>query len=248
MSSLAAYRENPVEKQRVADLLDLLGTGQRVLDIGTRDGHLAKLLVGPFTEVVALDLERPDIDFPGITPVKGDATALEFPDGHFDAVLCAEVLEHLPPALLAKACSEIARVTKGVAVIGVPLEQDTRLGRMVCAGCGAKNPPWGHVNQFDRRRLRQLFTPALRWDEERTIGSQRSVTNAFSAALMDLAGNPWGTYHQDEPCVECGAPLVAPQHVSLLSRIFAGVAYRLTRLQQRLIASRPQWIHVRFRR
>lgn len=230
---------------RVADLLDLLGTGRRVLDIGARDGHIARQLVGRFDEVVALDLERPPIEAPGVAPVQGDVTALAFPDGYFDAVLCAEVLEHLPSALLSQACREIARVTRGIAVIGVPYRQDIRLGRTVCAKCGRRNPPWGHVNSFDRESLRRLFPAELSWDTDHSVGTHREVTNACSVFLMDLAGNPWGTYQQEESCVYCGAVLVQPNRQSLVSRLLAGVAFRITRVQQHFAAPRPRWLHVR---
>ena len=65
-----------------------------------------------FDRVVALDLAKPEIDHPAIEPVEGNVTCLPFDDNQFDAVLCAEVLEHIPEHLLAKACSEIARVAR----------------------------------------------------------------------------------------------------------------------------------------
>ena len=246
MLDLEKYRASPVERERVTDLFALLGKGERVLDIGTRDGFLARQLTAQFAEVVALDLEQPPFSGERITCVQGDATALQFADDSFDAVLCAEVLEHIPPALLPKACAEIARVTRGVAVIGVPYRQDTRLGRLDCMACGQHNPPWGHVNTFDEARLRELFPAGLGWGEHHFVGQNRSVTNALSAALMDAAGNPWGNYLQEEPCVHCGAGLQAPPPGGLKSRALCALAGRLNTLQQRFTAPRPNWIHVRF--
>ena len=50
---------------------------------------------------------------------KLNATALPYPDGSFDIVICLGLLEHLPPAHQKKAVAEIARVTKpgGVAIL-----------------------------------------------------------------------------------------------------------------------------------
>jgi 2-polyprenyl-3-methyl-5-hydroxy-6-metoxy-1,4-benzoquinol methylase len=50
---------------------------------------------------------------------KADATALTYPDGSFDVVICLGLLEHLPLEPCQKAVLEIARVTKpgGVAVL-----------------------------------------------------------------------------------------------------------------------------------
>lgn len=246
MPNLEEYRASPVERERVASLFSLLGTGERLLDIGTRDGFLARQLIAQFEEVVALDLEKPTFTAERITCVQGDVTALQFADASFDAVLCAEVLEHIPSELLPKACAEIARVTRGVAVIGVPYRQDTRLGRLDCLACGKQNPPWGHVNAFDEQRLRELFPASLGWVQHQFIGQNRSVTNAVSAMLMDAAGNPWGDYSQEEPCVHCGQPLVAPPSGGIKSRLLCKLAGELNKWQQRFIAPRPNWIHVLF--
>jgi SAM-dependent methyltransferase len=248
MVDLINARASPAEQERIADLFRWLPSGGRVLDIGTRDGYLALRLAERFDEVVALDLERPAILGDRIVCVQGDVCALEFPDAYFDAVLCAEVLEHIPPALLPKACAEIARVTRGVAVIGVPFRQDLRRGRSLCAACGARNPPWGHVNAFDEASLRELFTPALRWEAHGFVGQHKARTNAVSVWLMDLAGNPYGNYDQDEPCIACGARLLRPAAVGLRARLLAAVAFRLTALQNWFATAQPKWIHVRFAR
>jgi len=94
---LAAYRASAAEQQRSADLFALLPRrGSTALDIGARDGYLARKLAERFNRVVALDLEKPVIDHPRVEAVQGDVTALQFADNEFDAILCAEVLEHIP--------------------------------------------------------------------------------------------------------------------------------------------------------
>ena len=155
---LTAYRENPREQARVHDLFRLLPpAGALALDVGARDGYLSRLLADRFDRVIALDLQRPSVEHPRVLAVEGNVTQLEYADNSFDAVICAEVLEHIPSALLERACSEIVRVTAKTAVIGVPYRQDIRLGRTVCGSCGKHNPPWGHVNSFDEDRLVELF-------------------------------------------------------------------------------------------
>ncbi len=156
--------------------------------------------------VVALDLECPPISHPRVLPISGDVANLEFTDRYFDVVLCAEVLEHLSPNRLPRACAELARVARGVVVIGVPYREDLRCGRTTCQHCGAKNPPWGHVNSFDEPALRELFS-TLEWTTVSYVGRKRERTNALSTALLDFAGNPFGTYDQSETCVYCGHTL-----------------------------------------
>ena len=39
----------------------------------------------------------------------------------------------------------------------------------------------------------------------------------LSTLLLDLAGNPFGTYDQEEPCIHCGAKLKPPPRRSIHS-------------------------------
>jgi SAM-dependent methyltransferase len=242
MSDIKKYRESDQEKARTDDLVRLLPRGRRsVLDIGARDGHFSQLLTEYFDEVTALDLEKPDFSLQRVTPVAGDATRLQFADNSFDCVFCAEVLEHIPD--VAQACREIARVARHEVLVGVPYKQDTRVGRTTCQSCGCENPPWGHVNRFEEKGLIRLFA-GLRLVSMSFVWSNREVTNFISAFLMDLAGNPWGTYDQDEPCIHCGARLVAPAYMSLSSKICAGIAARITNVQSALTKPHANWIHM----
>lgn len=246
--NLAEYRSSPTEQKRIASLVSLLdGVSGSVLDIGARDGYISVRLAECFERVTALDLELPTINHPRITCVKGNILALDFPTGAFDAVICAEVLEHIDPAQLPKACTELARVAKKVALIGVPFEQDIRVGRLTCLSCGKINPPWGHVNQFSESRLKSLFSTMTAAKVD-FIGTTTERTNFASALLNDLAGNPYGDYNQEEPCVYCGAKLVAPGPRNVPQRLLTRAAVTLNRLQRPFISPRPNWIHIRFAR
>jgi SAM-dependent methyltransferase len=243
---LTAYRESPVECERVASLLGLLPPRlPAALDVGARDGHIARLLAERVDAVTALDLEQPAIADARIRCVKGDATRLGFADRSFDLVLCAEVLEHIPGALLQAACSELSRVARSYVLIGVPYRQDLRTDRTTCQRCGKTNPPWGHVNSFDEQRLRRLF-PACRVERIGYVGTTRERTNFVSALLMQAAGNPYGTYDQAEPCIHCGSALGGPPLRSLGDRLLTRAATSLRRAQRPWVRPRPKWIHVLF--
>ena len=234
-----------MSRKETASLLELIPKNRRsVLDIGARDGYFSKLLTQYFVEVVALDLSTPTFECPGIKAVAGDVTRLEFPDSSFDCVFCAEVLEHIPD--LAGACREIVRVARHEIVIGVPFRQDLRFCRTTCQRCGKASPPWGHINRFDQRTFAPLF-PGLQVQTTAFVGSWKTATNFLSAALMDLARNPWGPYNQNEPCIHCGAPLGPPSaERSMFSKAASAGAHYLTMFQQRLVAPVPKWIHIRF--
>lgn len=245
---LTEYRNSDAERARSASLMGLVPPhGGAALDIGARDGFFSRLLAERFERVVALDLQAPDIAHERVQCVQGDITALQFADGSFDCVFCAEVLEHIPPQRLQQAGRELARVARSTLVIGVPYKQDLRLGRTTCGACGKSNPPWGHVNSFDEARLASLF-PGFQTVRTEFVGRTRDVTNALSAALMDFAGNPYGTYTQEEPCVHCAARLQPPRPRNLPRKLATRLATLLTRAQQRRTPVRGNWIHMLLQR
>ena len=243
---MAAYRDTTLERERISDLMNIMPKGHdSVLDVGARDGNLSRLLTEHFASVTALDLEKPSIAHDRIACVEGDVTRLELASDSFDVVLCAEVLEHIPGKGLEQACCELIRVAKSHVVIGAPYRQDIRLGRTTCQSCGRGNPPWGHVNVFDERRLTELFLP-LRKAGVTFVGSSRSRTNALSSWSMDVAGNPWGTYDQEEVCIHCGQDIGKPAERNLAQKLCSRLAFSLNAAQSRFISARPGWIHMVF--
>jgi Methyltransferase domain len=244
LMDLTEYRNNSAEKARVGDLISLLpAADESVLDIGARDGFISRLLTSHFSKVTALDLEMPSIDHERIECVKGDITDLRFPDAVFNLVLCAEVLEHIPPHLLELACRELARVSQAHVLVGVPYKQDIRVGRTTCGACGKINPPWGHVNRFDEDRLSRLF-PGFVVVKMSFVGETDIQTNWLSCLLMDAAGNPYGTYSQEEPCVHCGAKLSTPKERSLFQKVLTKAAFFALKAQKPFVKAHPNWIHL----
>lgn len=114
-----------------------LRPAERVLDLGCGGGRHAFACLRRGAVVVALDADAVEVkgvigmmaamvesgevgDGGAGAAVRGDALRLPFPDGAFDRVICAEVLEHLPDDSAAMA--ELARVLKpgGMLAISVP--------------------------------------------------------------------------------------------------------------------------------
>jgi ubiquinone/menaquinone biosynthesis C-methylase UbiE len=243
---LDTYRSSSAEQLRAEDIFQLLPRDRKtILEIGTRDGYHTRKLTEIFETVTALDLNKPGIEIPRVTAVEGDVTHLSFPDRSFDCVLCAEVLEHIPN--VERAAREIARVARHEVLIGVPYKQDRRVGRLTCTSCGKINPPFGHVHSFDEQVVKRLFC-----DFEATaihfVGMSREQTNVFSTLLLDLAGNPWGTYGQDETCLQCGAVMQPPSVRSLPQKVASRLAHVLNRFQEPFVKDHANWIHLLFRR
>jgi len=248
VTDFAARRNAFRERERIRNLMDLIPKGgASVLDAGARDGRVSVLLADHFETVTALDQNNPTVRHRKVTAVQGDITSLGFPDNSFDCVICTEVLEHVPEHLLGKACSELQRVAGKYLVVGVPYRQDLRVSRTTCNLCGKKNPPWGHVNAFDEERLKRLF-PGLEIETVSNVSTTRAATNSVSALLMDLAGNPYGTYDQEESCIHCGAPLGTPPPRNLFQKGCTRLAFWLNEAQERFAPPRPNWIHILFRK
>lgn len=249
---LSEYRNSPKEQKRIEDILNLLPeTGENVLEIGARDGYITKILADRFNKVVALDLTKPNLNIERVQCIDGDLTSLQFSDNSFECVLCSEVLEHIPSNLLAKACDELTRVTQSQLIVGVPFDQDNRLGRTTCIHCGWKNPPFGHVNTFDERKLKNLF-PDFKVERTSLVGKEYwndVSTNIISTYLMDIAGNPYGTYFQEEKCINCGEELVAPKARNIFQKVCSKFSIILTKIQNmpNKLRSKPLWIHMKFK-
>lgn len=98
----------------------ILSEGSRVLELGCGNGKILSSLAMQPVSVVAIDYSPKAVEIcsefaaeKGLRNVKvmfGDATALNFPDGSFDAVVAFHVLENLQEGDRRKAAEEIARV------------------------------------------------------------------------------------------------------------------------------------------
>jgi 2-polyprenyl-3-methyl-5-hydroxy-6-metoxy-1,4-benzoquinol methylase len=92
-----------------AKLLEAVGTGNRVLDVGCSSGYLARPLAARGNTIVGLELDpvaaRAAEEFCELVLV-GDVETMELPlePGSFDVVLGGDVIEHLrdPAATLAR--------------------------------------------------------------------------------------------------------------------------------------------------
>ena len=131
-------------------LLDL-GCGEGFVDLFLRSQMPGLAITGVEPDEQALAVAA--ALNPGVTYLAGDGRKLPFPDNSFDALVCLEVMEHLPdyPALI----REAARVTAGPCIFSVPAWPFYQ-GANFLAGHNwsrlGEHP--GHVVQFTGKKLR----------------------------------------------------------------------------------------------
>lgn len=99
--------------------------GARALDVGCGFGRWTRWLAERGADAIGIDPTETMLDAarrasPGSVRYRRmSATALDFPDDHFDVVTCITVVQHLEPAEQEQAVAELARVLRpgGVAVV-----------------------------------------------------------------------------------------------------------------------------------
>ena len=101
----------------VDSVLAALPKEKRLLDVGAGEGALVERYRREGRDILGVDAAYESTEVR-----KADLLSLPFEDGAFDAVLCLDVLEHVPLLDQPKALSEIARVMKddGLLVMSVP--------------------------------------------------------------------------------------------------------------------------------
>jgi SAM-dependent methyltransferase len=149
--------------------------GTRVLDLGCGAGRHAFEAARRGAQVVALDTDSGELqqvsaiatamdeagEIPAgasIVAASGDATAMPFPDGSFDIVIAAEILEHIPADQAAM--REVARVLRpgGTAAVTVPAWLPERICWLLSDDY--HNVPGGHIRIFTRHELETKLTSA----------------------------------------------------------------------------------------
>jgi len=159
--------------------------GERLLDLGCGGGRHAFEAARRGAKVIAFDAGPDEVvkvrdvlgamvdageisDPTGTGAVQGDALRLPFPDGAFDRVIAAEVLEHIPDD--ADAIAELVRVLRPGGLIAVTVP---RFGPELVNWALSDeyhNVPGGHIRIYRRSELIQRLERA----GLKTIGSHHA--------------------------------------------------------------------------
>ncbi len=92
----------PIAKYGIPALIDAIGTGSRVLEVGAGTGRISIPLLERGVDWIGCDLSSPMLKrfqekFPSPRIAQADATLLPFPAERFDVVLTVHVMHLIPP-------------------------------------------------------------------------------------------------------------------------------------------------------
>jgi SAM-dependent methyltransferase len=157
---------------------------RRVLDAACGEGYGAAMLAAGATEVVGVDIDAASIAHarerygavPNLRYEVGDATALDYPAGSFDLVVCFETLEHVEAQQQMLAGFARVLTDDGILIVSSPDKH------MYSEVSGFRNE--FHVRELYRDELLALLQPhfpALRLYGQKLL---------FQSAIWALDANP----------------------------------------------------------
>lgn len=228
------------ERERIRHLVELVPEGVRtLLDVGA--GH------GLFLEALAqqrglrgtgIEITEAKVAYArscGVDMRLGDASKLGFGAGSFDAVVCCEVLEHLPFGVYEAALSELARVARRWVIVSVPY--DERRHFVTCPYCAASVNPNYHFRSFNADVMAALL-PGFALQQTGGLGSEPN--GWLKAWLRPWVARGWPALLV---CPSCGFRAAPASPSSALSG--NGWGARLAKLP---MPSRPLWRVALYRR
>ncbi|HHM24256.1 MAG TPA: class I SAM-dependent methyltransferase [Bacteroidetes bacterium] len=146
-------------------LSQLPRTPGKVVDLGCGDGYLSYLMARRGHSVLSVDIAtsrlnklRENIGGLPVQILQADIKHTGLQSGSVDAVVCSEVLEHIPG--YEEVVQESYRILKpgGLFVITVPYKEN--LKTIICPYCHRAFHPDGHLHRFDKANLAQALEKA----------------------------------------------------------------------------------------
>lgn len=155
------------DRRRIEIVLKLVGTGEKILDIGSRDGIISRLMMKKGNSVYAADISESAVELArknGINALHVKAEApMPFEDGFFSALFAGEVIEHVLDT--DKFIAEARRLLKPGGTLIITTPNVASLGRRIVLLLGG-NPylentlrdyDAGHVRYFTKACLVKLL-------------------------------------------------------------------------------------------
>ena len=193
-----------IDSERLGIIAGLIPPGTRsILDVGCGNGKVTDYLQEGFT-VTGLDLSATALRQVSSPVVRASAAAIPFADRSFDAIVCTELLEHLPPPAYSQAREEIARVAGHAIILELPNAQQLSHGAERCSRCGTRFHANHHYRSFYGHNTYSL--PDFRGFALTAIRYSTSPQFRYNPVLLRLRQRLAGVYMKSPIayCTICG--------------------------------------------
>jgi SAM-dependent methyltransferase len=208
-----------------------------VLEVGCGGGIVTRALAARYRLVVGADLAAVavrQLSSVGTLAVQCEVGTLPFADHSFDALVVAEVIEHLPTSYRKRTLAEIIRVARRHILVTVPFSEALEQSQLCYAEYGAVFHPHGHTASFDARRMSRLMSPRFVAHTLETFGPRGKQ---LPGPVVRLA-QKFGAYGVPELnralCPRCGNREGFVTRRNLLTRLIIRVPWRP-------VGSTPRW-------
>ena len=221
------------ELSLLAELVPL--GGQRIIELGCGNAHLARTLLARFpgTRITGLEVDERQhaknlaSPQPGLEFVAAGAQAIPFPDASFDLALMLKSLHHVPRPLMAQALGEVARVLRpgghlyvSEPVFDGPFNDVVRLfndEQVVREAAQAAVDAALHTGAWEQAAERRFEMPVRFRDFEEF--ERKLMRPTFADHRIDDAKRAVVRAAFERHCGDAGAHFDRPMHVRLLRRL-----------------------------
>jgi ubiquinone/menaquinone biosynthesis C-methylase UbiE len=205
----ATWQKLEGDLKRARQAADWLpGEVRSVLDVGCGNGVFTNL-EEPSRFKVGIDLSKIALVNVVAPHLPADAVRLPFADNAFDAIVCMEMLEHLPEAIYQSTLSELLRVSRSYVLITVPYSENLEFNQVICPKCFCRFHPYHHVRQYQSSDINTLFRLHNHLIRLESIVPTRSKALPVLWNLIKLFFHRQGrNYPHGVICPQCGYTLI----------------------------------------
>lgn len=190
-----------------------------IIDVGCGNGVITNILNKQFEEVLGIDNSAEALESIEGRSLLSNCDNIAIQDQSFDLVLSSEMIEHLPNDVLERTISEFERISRKYILVSVPNNECLNARFIHCPKCSTNFHTVGHLQSFDKLKLRSLFSDKYTVLEEGEFGKKqlKHIPN-----IVKIKQKTFGQYFQAGPnaiCPNCGNKQLKAQNSNIFTKI-----------------------------